>query len=211
MKRLRGTFRAHSVTVPSDISEELVGQNLEGYPEETQRYVLEVDGERPDDTHFDRMLISMLHRGDSPETVEDTLFVYNNLPELLWEITEESDWDEDGFTVDQELIRKINGARRFLDPNGSSLRHCPVRMQDQALALVSLCIKMESDSHTSGALASNGAAIWIEDESTRNFIIQNPEREDEAWDLMTEHGRASWDVLESIMESPSAPLREGTL
>jgi hypothetical protein len=217
MDGLALTFDDPFTTVPSEISKSRIQRTLEGYPEDTQEYIREVQTNHPEDSYFDRMLISMLHKRDSPETIEDVLYAFDNLPDSWDTFTYTSDWTDDGFDVDYELIRTVNGAKSYgfeicaYGTEDKPLRHYDEITRKQALALIALCSEMSMDETLRTGLGSDDTSSYIEDKSTVRHAARTPEMVDDMLQDMLTHGRTDWDVIEAMRNAPSVPLREGTL
>lgn len=205
--------------IPGDLTEELVQRRLAGYPEDTQRYIMDVQQHHPEDTYFDRMLISMVSRRESPEMIENALYVYDNLPDQWDAIVFSDEWNEDNvFATDIDLTRKINGATEYsvrgykFGTEEYSLRHYNERTRKQVLAVIALCLDLEMDGRfNDGGIQSNDTSMYLADESTARVLISEPERLAEVLVKLQKHRRTDWDVIEAIENAPSVPLREGTL
>jgi hypothetical protein len=209
------------ITIPSNMDKATVRRTLEGYPEDTQRYIREVQSRQPDDNFFDRMLISMIYNRDSPETIEDALYVFDSLEDSWDNLTSESGWTDDRFDVDDELIRAVRGARGYgveecdFGTEDKPLRHYDELTRKQALALITLYYEMSMNSELQGGLGHDDVSAYITDKSTVRHVVNNPDiTHDMIVDMVDEmltHGRTDWDVIESMNNAPSVPLREGTL
>jgi hypothetical protein len=217
MSVLRVSFDDPWVTIPSVIDRNAVRRTLEGYPEDTQIYIREVQLLHPDDPHFDRMLISMIHNRDSPETIEDVLYAYTHIPDSWETFTCETGWNDDRFDVDYDLIRTVNGAKSYgfevcaYGTEDKSLRHYDEQTRTQALALIALYSEMSMNNELRGGLGGDDTSYYITDKSTVQHIVQNPEMADDMLQEMLVHGRADWGLIESLKNAPSVPLRDGTL
>lgn len=217
MDGLALTFDDPFTTVPSEITRSRIQRTIDGYPEDTQEYIREIQIDHPEDSYFDRMLISMLYKRDSPETIEDVLYTFDSLPDSWDTFTCTSDWTDNGFDVDHELIRAVNGAKSYgfevcaYGTEDKPLRHYDENTRKQALALIALCSEMSLDDTLRGGLASDDTSSYIEDKSTVRYIARNPEMTEDVLQGMLTHGRTDWDVIEAMQNAPSVPLREGTL
>ena len=217
MRAVRNTLEDPFLTTPSAITTAKIERALEGYPHETQEYINEILKRNDDDTYLDRMIISMLDKRYSPETIEDALFVYDALPDSWDEMTYDNDWTEDGFDVDHRLIRMINGARSYgvevyrYGTDDISLRNHDEDTQKQALALIAFAYEMYGHDDLRPGLSSDDTSMYISDTSTVQALVREPSRMEEIRDTMLAYGRLSLGAAEEVKNAPSVPLRDGTL
>lgn len=218
MEGLYLTFTDPYIVMPGHITGSLIQRTLDGYDSDTQKYIREVQQNNPEDGYFDRMLISMLSRRESPEMIETALFVYDNLQDQWDAMTFNDGWNDDNvFDVDYDLIRKVNGASQYpisgyrFGLEDYSLRHYDEHTQKQTLALIALCLDLDMDDKLRSGVQYDDDSVYLADEATAQVLIREPERLAEVLVALQKHGRTDWGVVEAMENAPSVPLREGTL
>lgn len=217
MRDLIASFDDPWITIPSVIDRSTLRRTIESYPEDTQRYIREVQLRQPEDHHFDRMLISMLYNRDSPETIEDVLYAFDNLEDSWDTFTCETGWNDDRFDMDYGLIRTVNGAKSYgfevcaYGTEDKSLRHYDEHTRKQALALIALYSEMSMHSELSEGIGGDDTASYITARSTVLHATGTTGAAAEMVEEMLIHGRTDWDVIEAMKDAPSIPLRDGTL
>lgn len=222
MRSLAVTFEDSWINVPRSITQRGVLRRLEMYPEETQRYIREIQELHPEDHHFDRMLISMIFNRDPVETVEDTLYVFNALLDQWDNFTYDTSWIDDRFDVAYTLTRTVNGVKTYggeicaYGTEGKSLRHYDQKTRDQVSGLVALYTEMTMEDELHGGLSDDDSTSFLADQSTIKYVAENPQAamKDGARKMVDEmltYHRTDWDLIQSMKNAPSAPLNEGTL
>jgi hypothetical protein len=223
IRRLNRVFGNWLISLPAEINRNDVYYRLESLPEETRQRILKSFMLHQGDSHFESMVVSMLHKERSPAMIEDCLYVYDNLADMEM-ATLDSDWHDYGYDVEYGIVSKMEWVLRYngrLD--GYSFREedalLPLREHDektraQVVALIDFTNFLAETGEfliTDELMMPDRETLLIRNTQLAQLLVDKASRYDEIMSLIKERKTLDPDLLRSVLDNSAQQMNSGVL
>lgn len=212
-----------TMPLPKDMYRPVLLARLRSLPKRVKMNILDNLERHRGEGHVERMIVSMLYTGQSAETIEDVLHVYDNTND--WgSLVMNIGWSDDGYDVDYGIISKFDWVRAYngrlsgfkfrMDDDTLPLLKHDTKAQNQVIALIDVIGYLaETDDYVlSGMLVTTeDETLELRDTAFAQLIVDYADRYAEVMALINERKTTDADLLRAILTSSAQPLRDGTL
>ena len=228
IERLAGSFRSGLWGVPDGIKRPEIERKFKALPDETKTFIRDALDRHRRETYIERMVVSMLHKDRSPETIRDVLHVYQHTND--WSsLVMNTSWTEDGFDVDYGIISKLDSMHHYnsrlkgfsfrADGADTPLLVHDERTQKQVIALIDITgYFAESDTFSLDdtlVLIDEDNIEVLKDTALAQLIVDRAGDYAEIMATMqaihNDRGSLDSELIRTTLTTEAQPLRDGHL